>query len=240
VIRAFVSRIGTRGRNVPGVATTVPLFPLGTVLLPGASLPLHIFEPRYRQLTIDLVTGAVPGRSFGVIAVRQGLDSVEETHAIGCTALLQDARRLPDGRFDIMTRGEKRFRLLDIDNTTAPYLLGRIEWVPDDKPAEEQSMLVPILASSAREAHRKYCSAAWQHEDWEEPAEDVDIATLAHLLAADCLLTLEDRQAVLEERDPLKRLRMVRSLLVRETEFLRTLRAVPVPLAQFSVQASQN
>src|SRR5262249_16961297 len=108
----FVSRIGTRSRTVPGVAATVPLFPLSTVLLPGASLPLHIFEPRYRQLTIDLVTGAVPGRSFGVIAVKQGLDSVEETHTVGCTALLQDARRLPDGRFDIMTRGEKRFRLL--------------------------------------------------------------------------------------------------------------------------------
>jgi Lon protease-like protein len=47
------------------VAETVPLFPLGTVLLPGASLPLHIFEPRYRQLTVDLVTGAVPAAASG-------------------------------------------------------------------------------------------------------------------------------------------------------------------------------
>ncbi|MGH3828661.1 MAG: LON peptidase substrate-binding domain-containing protein, partial [Pseudonocardiaceae bacterium] len=107
---------------------TVPLFPLGTVLLPGASLPLHIFEPRYRQLTVDLVTGAVPGRSFGVIALKQGLGAVEQTHDIGCTAVLQEARRLPDGRFDIVSRGEKRFRLLDIDDTSAPYLVGRVEW----------------------------------------------------------------------------------------------------------------
>jgi Lon protease-like protein len=216
------------------------LFPLGTVLLPGASLPLHIFEPRYRQLTVDLVTGAVPGRSFGVIAVKQGLEPVGETHAIGCTALLREARRLPDGRFDIMTRGEKRFRLLDIDNTSAPYLIGSIEWVPDDEPPAEQSMLLPMLASSAREAHRQYCSAAWQHGDWDEPAEDVDVATLAHLLAADCLLTLEDRQALLEEFDPVSRLRLVRNLLVREAKFLRTLRAVPVPLNQFAVEVSRN
>jgi Lon protease-like protein len=222
------------------VAVTVPLFPLSTVLLPGASLPLHIFEPRYRQLTVDLVTGAVPGRSFGVIAVKQGWDTVEETHSIGCTAVLREARRLPDGRFDIVTRGEKRFRLLDIDNTLAPYLVGIIEWVPDDDPPPEQLMLVRVLAASAREAHRQYCLAAWQHEDWEEPEDDVDIATLAHLLAADCLLTLEDRQAVLEECDPVKRLRLVRNLLVREAAFLRALRAVPVPLNQFAEKATQN
>ena len=190
--------------------------------------------------TVDLVTGAVPGRSFGVIAVKQGLDTVEETHTIGCTALLREARRLPDGRFDIVTRGEKRFRLLDVDNASAPYLVGKIEWVPDGNPPEEQSMLLSVLASSAREAHRQYCRAAWQHEDWAEPKDDVDVATLAHLLAADCLLTLEDRQAVLEECDPVDRLRLVRNLLVREAAFLRTLRAVPVPLNQYAERASQN
>ncbi|MGH3982465.1 MAG: LON peptidase substrate-binding domain-containing protein [Pseudonocardiaceae bacterium] len=223
------------------MAETVPLFPLGTVLLPGASLPLHIFEPRYRQLTVDLVTGAVPGRSFGVIAVKQGLETAEETtHDIGCTAVLREARRLPDGRFDIVTRGEKRFRLLDIDETSAPYLVGSIEWVPDDDPPDDELMLLPMLSRAAREAHRRYCSAAWQHGDWDEPAADVDVAALPHLLAADCLLTLEDRQTLLEECDPADRLRLVRTLLVREAAFLRTLRAVPVPLNQFAVQTSRN
>ena len=222
------------------MAETVPLFPLGTVLLPGTSLPLHIFEPRYRQLTVDLVTGAVPGRSFGVIAVKQGLETAEETtHDIGCTAVLREARRLPDGRFDIVTRGEKRFRLLDIDQTSAPYLVGSVEWVPDDDPPNDE-LLLPMLSRAAREAHRRYCSAAWQHGDWNEPAADVDAAALPHLLAADCLLTLEDRQALLEECDPADRLRLVRTLLVREAAFLRALRAVPVPLNQFAVETSRN
>jgi uncharacterized protein len=222
------------------VAETLPLFPLGTVLLPGASLPLHIFEPRYRQLTVDLVTGAVPGRSFGVIAVKPGLDSAEETHEIGCSAVLREARRLPDGRFDIVTLGEKRFRLLDIDEASAPYLVGSIEWVPDDGPPDDESMQLPMLARLARKAHRQYCAAAWQYGEWDEPADDVNAAMLSHLLAADCLLTLEDRQALLEERGPADRLRLVRTLLVREAAFLKTLRAVPVPLNQFAVQPSRN
>lgn len=223
---------------------TLPIFPLSTVLLPGASLPLHIFEPRYRQLTVDLVTGAVPGRSFGVIALRQGHqedpEAEQQTHDIGCTAILREARRLPDGRFDIITKGERRFRLLDIDDSSAPYLVGTIEWVPDDDPPADQRMLLPMLARSARDAHRRYCSTAWQHGEWDEPGEDVGVTALPHLLAADCLLTLEDRQALLEERCPADRLRLVRNLLVREATFLRELRAVPVPLNQFAVETSRN
>lgn len=226
------------------MAEKLPLFPLGTVLLPGASLPLHIFEPRYRQLTVDLMTGAVPDRSFGVIATLQGAgdgsDGSPATHEIGCSAVLREARQLPDGRFDVVTRGDSRFRLLGIDDTaSAPYLVGTIEWLPDDE-ADEEQRLLPMLAKSAREAHRHYCSAAWQHGDWDEPDADVELAMLPHLLASDCLLTLEDRQAVLEERSAVRRLRMVRGLLVREAEFLRRLRAVPVPLRQFGIETTRN
>ncbi len=227
------------------MAEKLPLFPLGTVLLPGASLPLHIFEPRYRQLTVDLMSGAIPGRSFGVIATRQGgtggSAGTEATHDIGCTAVLREARRLPDGRFDIDTRGDRRFRLLDIDDTSSsPYLMGSVEWVPDDEPADEQRMLLPMLAKSAREAHQQYCSAAWRNEDWNEPDASVELAALPHLLAADCLLTLEDRQALLEERNPAHRLRLIRALLVREAGFLQQLRAVPVPLSQFGIETTRN
>src|SRR5688500_20245230 len=84
------------------VAETLPLFPLGTVLLPGATLPLHVFEPRYRQLTLDLVTGAVPDGAFGVIAVRAGgaPDDAGSVglHTVGRTGLLRAVRRLPARR----------------------------------------------------------------------------------------------------------------------------------------------
>ena len=223
----------------------LPLFPLGTVLLPGAALPLHIFEPRYRQLTVDLVTGAVPGRSFGVVAIRQGHEigdlSAIELHQMGCTAVLQEAKRLPDGRFDVVTTGERRFRIVDVDASSAPYLIGAVEYVPDeDLPDERQQALLGPLAAAARAAHRHYCATAWRNGDWHEPDHDVTPEELAHLLAADCLLSLEDRQHLLEETQPAARLLLVRRMLLREAEFLRELRAVPVPFTQFAIESSKN
>src|SRR5204863_196658 len=141
------------------VAESLPLFPLGTVLLPGAALPLHVFEPRYRQLAVDLVTGVVPDREFGVVAVREGWapddDGIDGLHTVGCTAVLRDVKRLPDGRFDLVTDGARRFRLLDLDADSKPYLMGSIEHLPDD-PSDDAAVdeLTSILSTAARAAHR--------------------------------------------------------------------------------------
>jgi Lon protease-like protein len=220
---------------------SLPLFPLSTVLMPGAPLPLHIFEPRYRQLTVDLVTGVVPDKRFGVIAVREGWSAGDEVgglHRVGCAAELLDARRLPDGRFDIVTRGVRRFRLLHVDPDARPYLVGEIEYVPD-LPAGTPDEL-PVLAGAARAAHRRYCDTAWKSGEWSEPGDDVEPAELPHLLAADCLLPLSDRQRLLEQTSPEVRLRMVRALMIREAGLLRGLRAVPAPMHTFSVAQSTN
>ena len=226
------------------VTETLPLFPLGTVLLPGASLPLHIFEPRYRQLTIDLVTGAVPSKTFGVVAVREGWTpddhGMDGVHHVGCTAELRDVRRLPDGRFDIVTRGSRRFRLLDIDAATKPYLVGTVEYLPDVETPADAGDMTRMLISSARDAHRRYCSTAWKAGDWSEPEPDVEPGTLPHVLAADCLLPIGDRQRLLEQVSPTERLRMVRALMARETGLLSQLRAVPAPITSFAVEHSFN
>jgi uncharacterized protein len=226
------------------VAETLPLFPLGTVLMPGASLPLHVFEPRYRQLTVDLVTGAVPDKQFGVIAVREGfsadVDGLNALHPIGCTAELRDVRRLPDGRYDIITRGARRFRLLDLDGESKPYLVGSVEYLPDLEGRDESPDLVRMLSTAARDAHRRYCSTAWKTGDWSEPADDLAPATLPHVLAADCLLPVEDRQSLLEQTCPTERLRMVRAFLARETGLLGQLRAVPAPASTFAVEFGPN
>lgn len=233
------------------VVDTVPLFPLGTVLLPGASLPLHIFEPRYRQLTIDLVTGALPGKQFGVVAVREGWspdDGREGLHDVGCTASLREVRRLPDGRFDLQTTGDRRFRLLDVDDSTAPYLVANVEYLPDDE-GDTETDLAP-LAMAARAAHRRYCTTAWRQQgggDGDLPAELEDEATvdvadpvLAHVLAGDCLLPLSDRQELLEQTCPVERLQLVRRSMTREAVLLGELRAVWAPTAKFAVEHSPN
>ncbi len=233
------------------VVDTVPLFPLGTVLLPGASLPLHIFEPRYRQLTIDLVTGALPGKQFGVVAIREGWspdDGREGLHDVGCTASLREVRRLPDGRFDLQTTGDRRFRLLDVDDSTAPYLVANVEYLPDDE-GDTETDLAP-LAMAARAAHRRYCTTAWRQQgggDGDLPAEledesTVDVAdpVLAHVLAGDCLLPLSDRQELLEQTCPVERLQLVRRSMTREAVLLGELRAVWAPTAKFAVEHSPN
>jgi Lon protease-like protein len=223
------------------VVANLPLFPLSTVLMPGASLPLHIFEPRYRQLTVDLVTGVAPDKQFGVIAVREGWSVDDETaglHRIGCTAELLDVRRLPDGRFDIVTRGARRFRLLDVDATLRPYLMASVDYLPDEPDPGPDHLLA--LTGAARAAHRRYCATAWRAGEWSEPAVDVRPGELAHLLAADCLLPMGDRQRLLEQTSPEIRLRMVRALLLREAGLLGRLRAVPAPFHTFTVAHSAN
>ncbi|WP_236788806.1 LON peptidase substrate-binding domain-containing protein [Amycolatopsis sp. GM8] len=215
---------------------TIPLFPLQTVLLPGAALPLHLFEPRYRQLAVDLRTGLVPERRFGIVAIKDAavreVELVEHVHEIGCTALLEESERLPDGRFDILTMGERRFRLLEIDATRAPYLVGKVEWVEDDMPPPGAAEATARLAGAARAAYRRYCESAWDSGTWTTPAPETRAVDLAYLLAADCLLPLADRQRLLEETHPLRRLRMVGKLLSREAGFLAALHAVPAPPAQ--------
>ena len=108
----------------------MPIFPLGTVLYPGLLLPLHIFEDRYRQLVRDLV--ALPDdaeRRFGVVAIREGRevgsDGVRALHEVGCTAELSQVEAYEDGRFDLVTVGATRFRVLAID-TSMPYLQGEV------------------------------------------------------------------------------------------------------------------
>ena len=224
--------------------TTIPLFPLAAVLLPGTQLPLHIFEPRYRQLINDLITDAVSDNRFGVVATRPGwtgdVRTVEQVRDVGCTALLREVKSLPDGRFDIVTRGTDRFRLLDIDDTSAPYLTGVVEWLPDTEPEPQLAALEPALVAAVRAAHGRYCQAAWQREDWVEPPESTPPDQLAHLVAADCLLDSGDRQRLLEQTCPVRRLRMVRTMLNREAGILRELRAVPIPLSDLNPKFSLN
>jgi Lon protease-like protein len=213
--------------------TTLPLFPLQAVLMPGAHLPLHIFEPRYRQLTVDLINEVLPGRQFGVMAIKTSLvrevEGPEHLFDVGCAAELREAKGLPDGRFDIVTTGRRPFRLLELDTESAPYLMGTVEWLDDAPVPSGAEEATERLSSVARSAHRQYCDSAWEREDWNTPPHDAGMADLAYLLAADCLLPLADQQRLLEERQPLRRLRLVCRLLTREAGFLSTLRAVPAP-----------
>jgi len=105
----------------------LPLFPLKTVLFPGALLPLHIFEPRYQQLLTDVSAG---DHRFGLLP--PGSDSaLPASGTIGCMAVVRAVQPLPEGRANIVVSGERRFRFLKPVPAPTPYFQGRIEWVDD-------------------------------------------------------------------------------------------------------------
>lgn len=113
----------------------LPLFPLHTVLCPGATLPLHIFEPRYRALVRHCLDEEVP---FGVVLIRDGREVGRSDLAlagVGTTARIRRATPLPDGRFDIVTVGERRFALEAVDAERAPYLVGEVREL-DEPPGD--------------------------------------------------------------------------------------------------------
>ncbi|MBB5155739.1 LON peptidase substrate-binding domain-containing protein [Saccharopolyspora phatthalungensis] len=222
----------------------LPLFPLGSVLLPGGHLPLHIFEPRYRQLVTDLVGEDLPDRRFGVVAIKQGWetgeDNVDSMYDVGCSAVLDQVRQLPGGRYDVSANGDRRFRLLQIDGSAAPYLMAEVEWLPDSAAENDSAARREHLTTAARSAYQRYHETGLRGGRREVPGEDADAAALSYLLADDCVLTVEDRQELLAETDPLARLRSIRRLLLREAQFLRELRAVPAPLTEFAQHTSVN
>lgn len=91
----------------------MPLFPLASpVLFPGGVVPLHVFEPRYRQLTRDVLAGA---RAIGMATVRpEHLDAMSGSpplYAVGCAGVVHQSRRLADGRYHVVLRGSHRFRI---------------------------------------------------------------------------------------------------------------------------------
>jgi len=109
----------------------IPLFPLHAVLVPGVSLPLHIFEPRYRALVADCVAAGIP---FGVVCISGGREvgpgSVSFV-AIGTLAEIRQVARHPDGRYNIVTVGTARFRLAGVDAESKPYHVGTGDLLPE-------------------------------------------------------------------------------------------------------------
>jgi Lon protease-like protein len=212
------------------MSEVLPLFPLGAVLYPGMLMPLHIFEERYRQLVRDLLAGPEP-RRFGVIAIRKGretgIDGVQSLYEIGCTAALRRVDRLDDGRFDIVTVGTQRFRLLGLDESQ-PYLQGEVEVLAEEPvaPAAAEPAVRVVQA-----AFREYLDALTEWGGATVRLEELpdEPSLLSFIVAAAVIIDLPERQALLAEPDTLHRLAAERALLSRETAMLRTTISRPAP-----------
>jgi hypothetical protein len=200
----------------------IPLFPLGTVLFPGLLLPLHVFERRYRDLVRDLLTAPDEQRRFGVVAIREGrevgADGIRALYPVGCVARLRRVDPYDDGRFDIVSTGAQRFRLLSVD-TALPYLRAEVELL-DEAPGE---------AADAAAAGVRALFDVYRRAVGAQPAEDLPTEpdVLSYLVAATMVLDLPDRQILLEQPDTTLRLRQELRLLRRETALLGLLPSLP-------------
>ncbi len=106
----------------------LPIFPLNLVVLPGEPVPLHIFESRYKQLLADCapLAGQQIYQPFGI-----NYSQHKKLNEIGCSVLVNEIRhKYPNGELDIMTYGQKRYRLLST-HQQAIYLTGEVEWIED-------------------------------------------------------------------------------------------------------------
>jgi Lon protease-like protein len=113
---------------MPGKQITLPLFPLNTVLFPGMTLPLRIFEPRYLRMVRDCLDG---DPVFGVLLIKEGQEVGETAlpHEVGTTARILSVERASPEELHIVTVGEERF-LLHSTSSDKPYLVGEVEPFP--------------------------------------------------------------------------------------------------------------
>jgi Lon protease-like protein len=232
------------------VTARLPLFPLGTVLFPGLVLPLNIFEPRYRTLVRDLMARpADQAREFGVVAIKEGWEVQSNgsggltaggsltLYEVGCTAEIRQVTEHPDGRFDLVTVGRRRFRTRELVDDPAPYLVGDVDLLGEPTGDE---MLAEHLSTGVLELFQRYITLMRQQTpDLGEQLPDRP-SVLSYLVAASAALSLEDRQRLLAADDTVRRLKAERTLLRREVTLLSRLRAVPAPLGDLTAPASPN
>jgi uncharacterized protein len=178
------------------VSLLLPLFPLDLVLLPGVPLPLHVFEPRYREMIAECLDEKKP---FGV--VRASSNGVAE---IGCTAeIVEVTKRYDDGRMDILTRGVERFEVLQVHEERT-FLEAEFT-VIEDEPGTPTSDLV----QKAVHLHAEIVKLAGADSDSpEEGAEH-----LSFLLAGSLPLDLDFKQKLLTTLSEPKRRQAVISYL---------------------------
>jgi Lon protease-like protein len=192
--------------------TDLPVFPLPVVLFPGVPLPLHIFEPRYRQMLKDIRV------ANNLFCVAYFDPSSSETEAppvghVGCVAEVTETQTFPDGRSNVLTLGLIRYRIESYVERGDPYLVARMSYFEDDD--EDQSSLV----SSAHEVADTFTRIAQAVRTLNDERGNLpDISNtepqrLSFLVAAAMEIDADVKQDLLELTSTSARLERLRSML---------------------------
>ena len=178
------------------MSSLLPIFPLELVLLPGVPLPLHIFEPRYKEMIAECLEHKKP---FGI--VRASSDGVAD---IGCTAeIMSVTKKYDDGRMDILTRGVERFEVIQVNEDRA-FLQAEISVVQDEDEDEPGKPLTEIVTQAVR-LHAEIAKLAGA----ELSGPDEHGGNLSFFLAGSLPLDLDFKQSLLSTLSEAKRLEAV-------------------------------
>lgn len=199
--------------KVRGV-TELPIFPLALVLFPGVPLPLHIFEPRYRQMLNDVRAG---NNLFGVSFFDASTSERDMPAAgnVGCVAEVTESQPLPDGRSNILTVGIIRYRIEEYIERDNPYLLARVSYFEDD---EEDPNLLSESARDVAETFTRIARAVRTINDERASLPDIsdtEPQRLSFLVAAAMEVDAQIKQDMLEMRSTSERLQQLRQVLKR-------------------------
>jgi Lon protease-like protein len=208
----------------------LPIFPLGLVAFPGMTLPLHVFEERYRALVRDLMAIEDPDeRVFGVVAIREGYEvgsfEARSMYRTGCLMQLRVVEAYPDGRYDISSVGRGRVRVLDTD-VGRPYLRAEVALMttPDEEP---DTLAAEAQATLAAFAEYRSVVSELRGDEVMTGSLPAEPELLSYALAATASLPLVDRQHLLEASSTSDRLGLLRRQLRAELRAMRALPSLP-------------
>jgi len=209
------------------VSDTLPMFPLNTVLFPGVSVPLHVFEDRYRALVHHLLRVEDPAeRQFGAVAIREGYEvgdhGAQSLFRVGCRVQLTEVESHSDGTFDIVAVGLDRIQLERLD-TSGSFPVGHVVASPED-----DSEVPEHVMERARATFTAYRSALAEiRTDPYAGSLPRDPTYLSWTLAACAPLPMPERQALLEAEDAETRLILVTDLLRQELRAMNVIASLP-------------
>ena len=182
----------------PGTLTELALFPLNNVVLfPGMPLPLHIFEERYKAMIGDCVQHDEP---FGVLLISEGNEVGEPAspHSVGTTARVSQVQRLQEGRMNILTRGERRFQLLETVRTV-PHLVGLVRYMEDEEGTVSTTTVAGVREQYIQLQRQLTAMAGGWDREVSVPDEPIQLARMsAAALAVSLPLPPDVRQSLLE------------------------------------------
>ena len=190
----------------------LPLFPLPVVLFPGVPLPLHIFEPRYRQMLIDI---RLSNNLFGLAYFDSSTSESEVPPAghVGCVAEVTETQTFPDGRSTILTLGVIRYRIESYVERGDPYLVAQVSYFEDED--EDESML-SVTAKEVAETFTRIAQAVRTINDERASLPDItdtEPQRLSFLVAAAMEIEADVKQELLELRSTSERLERLRVML---------------------------